>query len=328
MTLGGQGRIALVLAVMAGGLACGNGTRGGTGGTPVVTLTKTSSASGDAQTATVGTALLNVLRVVVAEDGVPQQGVEVLWAVESGGGSVTAADTTDVFGVAAATWTLGTIAGNQAVTATLAGATGSPVGFVAIGTAGPAAQIVKLSGENQTTVVTAAFGAAFRVKVTDQYANPVQDATVNWAGTAGLTPGPSATTDIKGEASTTATAGPTAGNSQLIATVAGTAAATTFHQTVIAVANRTITMDNIFFLSTTNGSQNPAVDTVAAGETVGWTVVAGTHGVQSTGATTFTDSGVLDGANPSYFLTFSTPGTYTYQCSQHGNRMTGRLVVQ
>ena len=90
-----------------------------------------------------------------------------------------------------------------------------------------------------------------------------------------------------------------------------------------------ITVGNDFFRSAHNGSQDPAVDTVAAGSTVTWAWgAAGSHSVRSTGGANFTSSGVLSAYNASYVLTFNTPGTYTYDCSLHASAMTGRIVVQ
>src|SRR3989442_11651704 len=45
-----------------------------------------------------------------------------------------------------------------------------------------------------------------------------------------------------------------------------------------------VTVGNIFFRSTHNGSQNQAVDTIAAGANLTWTRdAAGSHTIQSTG---------------------------------------------
>ncbi len=91
-----------------------------------------------------------------------------------------------------------------------------------------------------------------------------------------------------------------------------------------------VVVGNIFFRSAHNGSQNPAVDTVAAGSTVTWTWnAAGSHSIQSTGTPgIFRNSVVMSGANDSYSVTFQNPGTYTYQCAVHGAAMTGVIVVQ
>jgi plastocyanin len=91
-----------------------------------------------------------------------------------------------------------------------------------------------------------------------------------------------------------------------------------------------VAVGNDFFRSAHNGSQNAAVDTVAAGSSVTWTwTAAGSHSIQSTGTPgIFQSSVVMNNAHDSYTVTFNTPGTYTYDCAVHGAAMTGRIVVQ
>ena len=92
-----------------------------------------------------------------------------------------------------------------------------------------------------------------------------------------------------------------------------------------------VTVGNIFFRSARNGGTNPAVDTIAAGDSVTWTWnAAGSHSIQSTGLPpeVFRNSVVMAGAHDTYTVTFRTPGTYSYQCAVHGAAMTGRIVVQ
>ena len=83
----------------------------------------------------------------------------------------------------------------------------------------------------------------------------------------------------------------------------------------------------IQFVSRHNTSTNPAVDTITAGSAMTWTW-SGTlpHSVRSIGTPAFTSSGVLTGAG-NYAVTFTTPGTYRYDCSVHGAAMTGTIVV-
>jgi plastocyanin len=92
-----------------------------------------------------------------------------------------------------------------------------------------------------------------------------------------------------------------------------------------------VTVGNIFFRSVHNGSQNPAVDTIAVGDSITWAWnAAGSHSIQSTGLVPeiFRNSVVMAGANDTYTVTFRNPGTYSYQCAVHGSAMTGRIVVQ
>jgi hypothetical protein len=87
---------------------------------------------------------------------------------------------------------------------------------------------------------------------------------------------------------------------------------------------------DIFFQSAQNPSRNPAVDTVGVNGTVTWTWAAGEtlpHSVQSTGSPSFTSSAVQTGPGSTYQFTFTTPGTYQYDCAIHGTLMTGTIVV-
>jgi plastocyanin len=92
-----------------------------------------------------------------------------------------------------------------------------------------------------------------------------------------------------------------------------------------------VTVGNNYFRSARNGSQNPAVDTIAVGGSVLWTWgAAGSHTIQSTGQppAIFRNSVVMSGAGDSYTVTFKNPGTYDYDCAIHGDAMSGRIVVQ
>jgi len=92
-----------------------------------------------------------------------------------------------------------------------------------------------------------------------------------------------------------------------------------------------VEVGNIFFRSGHNGSQNPAVDTIAAGARVTWTwSAAGSHSIQSTGLPpeVFRNSVVLSASGSTYSVRIFNPGTYTYDCAVHGAAMTGRIVVK
>jgi len=84
----------------------------------------------------------------------------------------------------------------------------------------------------------------------------------------------------------------------------------------------------IQFVSSHNGSQNPAVDTIPVGSTVTWTWTGSLpHSVHSTGSTSFTSSGIKTGSG-THVVTFTAPGTYQYDCAVHGTAMRGTIVVQ
>lgn len=81
------------------------------------------------------------------------------------------------------------------------------------------------------------------------------------------------------------------------------------------------------FRSTSNGTVNPAVDTIAAGDLVIWSWLDDGHSVQSTGSPGFTGSAVLV-STATYAVEFRVPGTYQYVCGVHPATMSGRVVVR
>ena len=92
-----------------------------------------------------------------------------------------------------------------------------------------------------------------------------------------------------------------------------------------------VRVGNIYFRSAHNGSENTAVDTIAAGGSVTWIWDAqGSHSIQSTGTPPgiFRNSVVMGARNNSYTVTLKNPGIYPYQCAIHGAAMTGVIVVQ
>jgi plastocyanin len=92
-----------------------------------------------------------------------------------------------------------------------------------------------------------------------------------------------------------------------------------------------VTVGNTYFRSAQNGSQNPAVDTIAPGARVTWTwAAAGSHSIQSTSVppAIFRNSVVMNNAGDTYTVRFLNPGTYEYDCAIHGAAMTGRIVVR
>jgi len=83
----------------------------------------------------------------------------------------------------------------------------------------------------------------------------------------------------------------------------------------------------IQFVSRHNGSANPAVDTIAVGDTMRWTWSGALpHSVRSVGTPAFASSGTLTGSG-AYAVKFTEPGTYRYDCVVHGSAMSGTIVV-
>jgi plastocyanin len=322
-----------ILATAVGGvsLACG----GSSSPTPPPTLTiaKTSTASGDGQTDTVLSTLASPIRVVVTM-GTPQVGTVVTWATAGPGASVTPLQSmTDANGIATTTWKLGHVSGAQNATATLSGASGSPVTFTATATPGAATQMIQPTGNGQAWMIGTVLPQPLAVTVADQYANGVAGTAITWqvtSGSASVNPG-SSMSNASGIAQTVLTLGNTPGAITITATNAALAGSPQpFNATAQAIpttANVTVG-PGIVFKSNRNSSTDPATDTIAVGGSVTWTWAAGSisHSVHSTGAPTFTSSAIM--ATGSYAFTFSTAGTYQYNCAVHGSQMVGTIVVR
>ncbi|HEV2749283.1 MAG TPA: Ig-like domain-containing protein, partial [Gemmatimonadales bacterium] len=207
-------------------------------GTTVVTATATVTVNtgpaaiiavnaGNNQTVAAGTGVPVAPSVVVTDaHGNPVAGVAVTFAVASGGGSITgASQTTTASGLATVgSWTLGTVAGTNTLTATSGSLTGSPVTFTATGTAGNAGSIAANSGTNQTATVNTAVATPPAVIVKDGNGNPVAGVAVTFATTSrsGSVTGASQTTTASGIATVGSwTLGTVAGPDTLTATAPG-----------------------------------------------------------------------------------------------------------
>jgi hypothetical protein len=183
--------------------------------------------AGNNQTAVAGTAVAVSPSVKVTDiNGGPIAGVSITFAIASGGGSIASSTSvTDGLGVATSgSWTLGTTAGSNTITASITGSANSPVTFTATGTAGPPAIISINGGNNQSALIGTAVATPPSVKVTDANGNPIAGAAVTFAVSlgGGSVSGGSTTTNASGIATVGSwTLGPTAGPNTLTATSAG-----------------------------------------------------------------------------------------------------------
>ncbi len=325
----------LAIGILVTGCGGGGGDNGGTP-PPTTAIAKASTNSGDAQTGTVGQSLAGALNVVVTEDGTPSAGETVAWSTTAAGGSVDPASaTTDASGIASTDWTLGTVSGAQTATATLTGATGSPVTFTATAAAGAAVTLAKAGGDAQTGEINTPLPLPVQARVTDQFGNSVGGTDVNWSSTGAAVSAPTVPSELTGISQVTVTLGGTAGPITITAASGSlTGSPLTFNATAVLPTppptTAAVTVGNIFFRSNRNNT-SPAVDTVAVGGTVTWTWVATgaePHSVRSTGSPSFTSSATLTGNGQSYDFTFPTAGAYNYDCAVHGSQMTGRVVVR
>jgi plastocyanin len=122
-----------VVALLAVG-ACGD-DNAQPAQSPLV-MTKAPTKSGDQQNGRIGEALPAALRVLVTRDGEPVGDIPVNWGTGSGSVSPRQGSTaTD--GITTGTWTLGDAIGTQNATASVPGATNSPIVFTATATDDP-----------------------------------------------------------------------------------------------------------------------------------------------------------------------------------------------
>ncbi len=330
----------LLMAVNVLAIACGGG---GDGTQPppgdVITVSKTTAGSGDAQTGTVGQPLASPIQVVVTENGSPAAGATVNWSTTTAGGTLTpASGATNADGVASSSWLLGTVSGAQTAGATVSGASGSPVTFTATAAAAAAATVAKAGGDGQTGEINRQLALPVQARVTDQFGNAVGGASLNWTATGAATSAPTAVSDAAGISQVNVTLGGTAGPITIVAeSNVLTGSPLTFSATATAPlptpTSINVSVRNDNFLSVRNGTVNPAVDTVLAGGTVtwGWAPTASNpHSVTSTGSPSFQGQAAAT-QPPPFTVIFSTPGTYSYYCTVHGaptSGMRGRIVVQ
>ena len=183
---------------------------------------------GDGQSGAVGTALPESLAVLVSDaTGRPAMGHRVVFAVVSGDGAELAPEiaTTGTDGRASASWVLGREPGTQRARAEISGETTDglePVVFTASASAGSAALLSMVSGDDQTAPAGSPLPDSLVVRVQDRFGNPVGGVRVAWAAAGGGLVSPSqVTTGGNGRAATRRVLGSATGNQSATATVSG-----------------------------------------------------------------------------------------------------------
>ncbi len=162
--------------------ACGGGD-GGNDPPPAPAAVVAVSANPLANAA-VATAVAAPTFEVRTAAGVAIRDVPVTVAVTAGGGTLVGAPTLSLAGpTGIGTWTLGTAAGAQSVTVTVAGLT--PLVFTVQSQAGAPAELQIVQGDNQFGVGGSPATIAPRVRVRDAFTNPVAGAVVGWTVDAG-----------------------------------------------------------------------------------------------------------------------------------------------
>jgi uncharacterized protein (TIGR03437 family) len=190
--------------------------------------------TGDMQSGNAGANLAAPLVAIVGDQaGNPLSGVNVTWAVQSGSATIFNARTvSDSNGRVSANVTLGSSPGAVQIKVTVDGQPQIPAAVFTATVNVAVSQVQALSGGGQSTPVNTAFPSPLVVQVNNN-GQPVSGVTVSFAaspsGSVTLS-APNATTNGAGQAQITVTAGGTAGNAVVTATVSTFSA--TFNLTV------------------------------------------------------------------------------------------------
>jgi hypothetical protein len=155
---------------------------------------------GNLQQASVGSPLPVQLSVKVRDQySNPVPDTAINWVNLSGGGSLGAAQSaTGTNGVATVSYTLGTIAGLNEITATVDGYGLLTQTFEATGITGAASLITIVSGDGQTANYGTAIADPMEIEVTDEFFNPVNNAAIIWSTTVGALTASDLTTNASG----------------------------------------------------------------------------------------------------------------------------------
>jgi hypothetical protein len=176
---------------------------------------------GDQQIGIVGQPLQSPI-IVQAYDGSgqPLAGVTVNFAVTTGGGSLSSATAvTDMNGRAEVQWTLGTLAGNGVVTATVNSSLTTT--FSSVANAGSVVSLVKISGDGQS-VAEGATTAPFLLRAVDLYGNAVAGVSITWVdANGGSLSADASVTDANGNAQITLQTDPQAESYVIAADASG-----------------------------------------------------------------------------------------------------------
>lgn len=305
-------------------VGCGGGNSSG----PPPPTNTIVAAGGAGQSDTVLATLTTPLAVQVHDqNNSPVPGINITWTAPTGGkvnGSTTVVTATNASGAASVSLTLGTTAGAQSATASASGANGSPVSFQETATPGNAFSLA-LSSQSGTNGPPGGT-LTYSVIAKDKYGNGVAGVQIAWAATAGggsVTP-PNNATAATGIASTQHQLGPSDGHDTVTAT--STPALSGSPVSFGAVIQTPPAVDTI---SVGPGiAFSPASVTLAAGGTVTFKWADGPHGIHFTSGpgTLPANSANLSSGTVDY--TLNTKGTYNYNCTVHGNAMTGQIVVE
>ncbi|HUF49728.1 MAG TPA: leishmanolysin-related zinc metalloendopeptidase, partial [Longimicrobiales bacterium] len=184
------GRTGVLLAIVMGAAACGDGEA-----PPVATALQ--AATTTPATAVVGSPLTAGVKVL-DEKSRPMKGVSVSFEVTGGGTVAVSQATTDATGVASSEWRLSTATGTNTLVARSGGL--APLTFTVNATA-DAASNMQAAPDNVTSgVAGAVLNPAPGVRLTDRHGNPVQGVQVSFSSGSGVVLGAQQTSDVNGMA--------------------------------------------------------------------------------------------------------------------------------
>jgi len=314
-------RISGFLAILTVG--CGGG---GTSGPPPTN--SMASTGGVGQSDTVLATLPTPLAVLVHDqNNTPVQGVNVTWTAPTGGkvnGSTSVVTATDASGAASVTLALGTTAGTQSATAAASGVTGSPVNFSETATPG---HPFSLAFSSQSATSGPPSGSlTYSVVAKDQHGNGVAGVSITWAATVGgggVSPG-SNTTSATGIASTQHQLGPAVGHDTVTAT-----STPTLQGSPVSIGALIVTAPLVDTISVGPGiSFSPGSVALKAGGVVTFKWADGPHGIHFTSAPGTVPANSANMSSGTVDYTLNNAGTYNYNCTVHGNLMTGSITVE
>jgi plastocyanin len=323
-------RLALAGLFAASTSSCSDGDSGTTpppGGGDDTTPSAIAVGNGNNQTAAAGAQLPEQLSALVTNaEGAVLSGVTVTWSVEAGGGSLGATTSvTSAQGLAVNTYTLGPVAGANAVRATVQGTSLSTT-FTATATQDTVATSMEITGGNgQSAVVGEVLPDPLTVIVKNAAGEPLGGKAVGWSVTAGdgVILQTETLTNSGGVAANFYEMGSAVGTDSIAVVVTGNPEVSTVftaNATAAPTSASVTVQDNTF---------DADYVVVAAGGTVTWTWAgSNAHDV------TWVSGGLANSptqASGTHSVTFDTPGTYEYYCSIHGSPtsgMRGKIVVK
>ncbi len=219
------------------------------------------SVSGNGQSGIVNQPLAAPFVAAVSDlYGNPVAGATVDWRVTAGAGNLSTAQTfTGANGQTQVSFVLGTVSGNNVITAVVA-ASGTAAVFDARALPSAPTVISVAQGNNQSNLTGLPLGQLLAVRVADTFQNPVPGVKIDWQVTRGTgqTTTLSSTTDQTGVASNGYRLGTTPGQELISATISGTKSTVIFSENALARIPSSIVIVSGDHQTGSHGSNFPA----------------------------------------------------------------------